>query len=47
MTFRWANESGAAGLPRVTDLEKAGWVKVATHPVWPSSWLMREGEAKV
>lgn len=39
--FRWASESGASGMPSVADLERAGWIRVATHPCYPRSWLMR------
>jgi len=39
--WRWANERGANGMPYPEELEYFGYQKVAQHPAYPSSWLMR------
>ena len=39
--WRWANERGANGMPHPDELEYFGYVKVAAHPLYPSSYLMR------
>ena len=39
--FRWASETGAHGMPHPEELEYLGFVRVARHPRWPSSWLMK------
>ena len=39
--WRWANERGANGMPYPEELEYFGYERVAQHPAYPSSWLMR------
>ena len=39
--FRWASETGAAGLPAIEELEYLGYRRMAQHPIYPKSWLMR------
>lgn len=44
--FRWANDRGANGLPHPDELAREGYLRIAQHPRWPSSWLMvREAPA--
>jgi len=43
VVFRWASESRAHGLPTPTELEFIGWTRVAQHPLYEQSWLMRRG----
>ena len=39
--FRWASETGEVGLPALEELEYLGYRRMAQHPVYPRSWLMR------
>lgn len=39
--WRWANERGKQGLITVDEAEYFGYAKVAEHPMYPGSWLMR------
>lgn len=41
---RWANETGAQGMPRPEDLEAQGWYRVGNHPLYRTSWLMRRDD---
>lgn len=39
--WRWASETGANGMITVEEAEWLGYQKVAQHPLYPKSWLMR------
>jgi hypothetical protein len=43
--FQWANEEGTSGMPLPEELERQGWVRVAQHPRWVKSWLMKKADA--
>lgn len=38
--FQWADEDRAHGMHQPEKLEALGWVRVAPHPRYPTSWLM-------
>ena len=40
MTFRWASETRAHGMPTPAALERRGYRRVRRHPRWWASWLM-------
>ena len=40
--YRWADTRRRHGMLTMAMLERRGWVRVAPHPRFPGSWLMRK-----